>query len=224
MAEYVGYPNIRGWTGQPAEIARAAEGFRATYERVPVEDGDYTMNHTASVFLFDAEGRFVTRSITTSRANSRCRRSVAQWGLRGRERERTRPDKDKPSGWCNCRRHPRQVRAGCDAADSCRVTTGKHMGTDRFAAVSGGDGCVTRSSNGVCSPSRPVLPPDLKIVSAPSTHYRQSRRRSSPGRARSLRAKPWTRCWPTPGCRRNAGRGGAGDRSGIRSAAVAAGS
>ena len=62
MAEYVGYfhPTIRGWTGQPEEIARAAEGFRATYERVPVEGGDYTMNHTASVFLFDSKGRFVS--------------------------------------------------------------------------------------------------------------------------------------------------------------------
>ena len=62
MAEYVGYfhPNIRGWTGSPEEIARAAEGFRATYARVPVEGGNYTMNHTASVFLFDAEGHFVS--------------------------------------------------------------------------------------------------------------------------------------------------------------------
>jgi protein SCO1/2 len=27
---------------------------------VPTESGDYTMNHTASVFLFAASGRFVT--------------------------------------------------------------------------------------------------------------------------------------------------------------------
>ena len=62
LAEYVGYfhPAIRGWTGEPEQIARAAEGFRATYEKVPTEGGDYTMNHTASVFLFDAEGRFVS--------------------------------------------------------------------------------------------------------------------------------------------------------------------
>jgi len=61
MAEYVGYfhPAIRGWTGGPEEIARAAEGFRATYEKVRVEGGDYTMNHTSSVFVFDAGGRFV---------------------------------------------------------------------------------------------------------------------------------------------------------------------
>jgi protein SCO1/2 len=62
MAEYVSYfhPSIRGWTGPEEEIARAAQGFRARYERVPTDGGDYTMNHTASVFLFDAEGRFTT--------------------------------------------------------------------------------------------------------------------------------------------------------------------
>jgi len=62
MAEYVGYfhPAIRGWTGTEQQIALAVEGFRATYEKVQTNGGDYTMNHTASVFLFDAEGRFVT--------------------------------------------------------------------------------------------------------------------------------------------------------------------
>ncbi|WP_071675773.1 SCO family protein [Nioella nitratireducens] len=62
MSEYVGYfhPAIRGWTGEDEEIAKAVLGFRASYERVPTESGGYTMNHTASVFLFDAAGRFVT--------------------------------------------------------------------------------------------------------------------------------------------------------------------
>ena len=62
MAEYVSYfhPAIRGWSGPEEEIARAARGFRARYERVPTEGGDYTMNHTASVFLFDAQGQFTT--------------------------------------------------------------------------------------------------------------------------------------------------------------------
>lgn len=61
MAEYVGYfhPAIRGWTGTEDNINDAAQGLRATYQKVPVEGGDYTMNHTASVFLFDAKGRFV---------------------------------------------------------------------------------------------------------------------------------------------------------------------
>ena len=62
MAEYVGYfhPSIRGWTGPEEEVARAVRGFRARYERVLTDRGDYTMNHTASVFLFDAAGRFIT--------------------------------------------------------------------------------------------------------------------------------------------------------------------
>jgi protein SCO1/2 len=61
MAEYVGYfhPSIRGWTGTEEQIADAARGFRAVYEKVPTEGGGYSMNHTASVFLFDADGRFV---------------------------------------------------------------------------------------------------------------------------------------------------------------------
>jgi len=62
MAEYVGHfhSQIRGWTGSPAEIARAAEGFRVRYEKLPLEGGDYTMNHTASVFIFDAQGALVS--------------------------------------------------------------------------------------------------------------------------------------------------------------------
>jgi protein SCO1/2 len=62
MAEYVSYfhPSIRGWTGSPDQIARATQGFRAIYEKVPTDGGDYTMNHTASVFLFDAGGRFAS--------------------------------------------------------------------------------------------------------------------------------------------------------------------
>ena len=62
MAVYVGYFHsaIRGWTGPEDQIARAAEEFRVSFEKVPAEDGDYTMNHTASVFLFDAAGGFVS--------------------------------------------------------------------------------------------------------------------------------------------------------------------
>ena len=60
MAEYVSYfhPAIQGWSGTPDETRQAAEDFRARYEKVATEGGDYTMNHTASVFLFDAEGLF----------------------------------------------------------------------------------------------------------------------------------------------------------------------
>ncbi|NOE20407.1 MULTISPECIES: SCO family protein [Ruegeria] len=62
MTDYVSYfhPAIRGWVGVSDQIAQAADDFRATYEKVPMEDGDYTMNHTASVFLFNPTGEFVS--------------------------------------------------------------------------------------------------------------------------------------------------------------------
>ncbi|MCZ4353681.1 SCO family protein [Roseovarius aestuarii] len=62
MAEYVSYfhPAIQGWSGTVEETAKATEGFRASFEKVTLESGDYTMNHTASVFLFDAEGQFAS--------------------------------------------------------------------------------------------------------------------------------------------------------------------
>lgn len=50
---------ILGLTGALPEIEKAASGFRAMFEKLP-RDGDYTMNHTAGVFLFDADGRFTT--------------------------------------------------------------------------------------------------------------------------------------------------------------------
>ena len=49
---------IIGLTGTEAQIAAAANGFRVFYRRVPLEGGGYTMDHSASVFLLDAAGRF----------------------------------------------------------------------------------------------------------------------------------------------------------------------
>lgn len=58
MAEYVSYfhPSIRGWTGSEDQIAEAAKSFRVKYKKVATDGGDYSMDHTASVFLFDADG------------------------------------------------------------------------------------------------------------------------------------------------------------------------
>lgn len=60
LADYVSYfhPQIRAWTGTPKGVAEAARGFRVRYGRVDLEGGDYTMDHTASVFLFRADGAF----------------------------------------------------------------------------------------------------------------------------------------------------------------------
>lgn len=59
LTDYLAYfdPRIIGLTGEPEQVARALADFRADAERVPTDDG-YTMNHTAGVFLFDADGRF----------------------------------------------------------------------------------------------------------------------------------------------------------------------
>ena len=60
MADYVAafHPRIRGWTGSETDVARAASAFRVTYKKVPLNDGGYSMDHTASVILFDAMGQF----------------------------------------------------------------------------------------------------------------------------------------------------------------------
>ena len=51
---------VDGITGTEDQMAAIAKKWRVYYEKVPLEDDDYTMNHTASVFLFAAEGRFTT--------------------------------------------------------------------------------------------------------------------------------------------------------------------
>lgn len=51
-------PRIVGLSGTEAQVAQAARSFRVYYRRVPTEGGGYTMDHSASVFLLDAAGRF----------------------------------------------------------------------------------------------------------------------------------------------------------------------
>jgi protein SCO1/2 len=52
-------PRLRGLTGDPAAIAAALKSYRVYAKRVPLDGGDYTMDHTAIVYLMDREGRFV---------------------------------------------------------------------------------------------------------------------------------------------------------------------
>lgn len=60
MRDYLGSfdPRIRGFVGTEAQVAAMAEAFKVRYRRVPLEGGDYTMDHTAAVILLDARGRF----------------------------------------------------------------------------------------------------------------------------------------------------------------------
>ena len=50
-------PRIVGLSGTQAEVDAALKAYKAYARRIPTPDG-YTMDHTASVYLMDAEGRF----------------------------------------------------------------------------------------------------------------------------------------------------------------------
>ncbi|MGA7431500.1 MAG: SCO family protein [Xanthobacteraceae bacterium] len=52
-------PHVRGLTGDPAAINAAIRAYRVYAKKVPLENGDYTMDHTALVYLMDKNGRFV---------------------------------------------------------------------------------------------------------------------------------------------------------------------
>lgn len=54
-----GTPMI-GLTGTAAQLAQIVKAFHIYYEKVPVEGGDYTIDHSATIFLMDGNGRFVT--------------------------------------------------------------------------------------------------------------------------------------------------------------------
>jgi protein SCO1/2 len=53
-------PRFRALTGTPDEVAAMARAWRAYYRRVPLDAGQYTVDHTSAVYLVDAQGRFVS--------------------------------------------------------------------------------------------------------------------------------------------------------------------
>jgi protein SCO1/2 len=52
-------PHLRGLTGDPNAVNAAIKAYRVYAKKVPLENGDYTMDHTAVVYLMDKQGRFV---------------------------------------------------------------------------------------------------------------------------------------------------------------------
>lgn len=52
-------PRIVGLTGTPEQVTAAVRAYRAYAKKVPTKDGDYTMEHTALVYLMDGDNRFV---------------------------------------------------------------------------------------------------------------------------------------------------------------------
>jgi protein SCO1 len=53
-------PHVRGLTGNAEALAAVAKAYRVYYKKVPLDGGDYTMDHTAIVYLMDKDGRFVS--------------------------------------------------------------------------------------------------------------------------------------------------------------------
>jgi protein SCO1/2 len=51
-------PTFLGLHGTQEEIAQAAKAFKVYYQKVPGKTPDtYTMDHTASTYLYDPQGR-----------------------------------------------------------------------------------------------------------------------------------------------------------------------
>jgi protein SCO1/2 len=52
-------PHLRGGTGDQKAIDAVERAYRVYAKKVPAEKGDYSMDHTALVYLMDKQGRFV---------------------------------------------------------------------------------------------------------------------------------------------------------------------
>ena len=59
IGDYVAWTgHFTGVTGPREEIDKAIKAWAIYAEKIPLENGDYTMDHTASVFLLDENGNF----------------------------------------------------------------------------------------------------------------------------------------------------------------------
>jgi protein SCO1/2 len=54
-------PHLRGATGSAQQVAAAEKGYRVYAKKIPGKDGgdDYSMDHTALVYLMNKQGEFV---------------------------------------------------------------------------------------------------------------------------------------------------------------------
>jgi len=60
LSDYVNAfdPRIVGVTGPSDEMTKTIKSYRAYAKRVELDDGDYTMDHSAFVMLFNSDGDF----------------------------------------------------------------------------------------------------------------------------------------------------------------------
>jgi protein SCO1 len=59
LANYMAaFPEITAMTGSNEEVANIQKAYKVYSQKVPLDEGGYTMDHTATVFLMDAKGNF----------------------------------------------------------------------------------------------------------------------------------------------------------------------
>lgn len=69
-------PRFTGYSGAQGEIARLAEAYRVRYRKVPTTGDDYTMDHTALVYLVGRNGEvrdFIAYGVGPQRAAEQIR-------------------------------------------------------------------------------------------------------------------------------------------------------
>ena len=61
LADYVPmfHPRLIGLTGGAAAIQKAADAYRVYYTKVPLKDGDYTVDHSAFIYVMGREGQYL---------------------------------------------------------------------------------------------------------------------------------------------------------------------
>jgi protein SCO1/2 len=52
-------PRFVGLTGTANEVAKAAQAYRVYYQKVLLDGGGYTMNHSSIIYLMGPDGKFI---------------------------------------------------------------------------------------------------------------------------------------------------------------------
>jgi protein SCO1/2 len=52
-------PHLKGLTGDPTAVAKVLSEYRVYAKKIPLKDGDYSMDHTALIYLMNKDGKFV---------------------------------------------------------------------------------------------------------------------------------------------------------------------
>ena len=61
LADYVSlfHPRLVALTGEASAIGEAARAYKVHYAKVPTSNGDYTVDHSAFIYLMDRDGGYI---------------------------------------------------------------------------------------------------------------------------------------------------------------------